>query len=128
MSDDKQTCEQRVDAELARTEQNLVEQWAGIDKAVERGDWEREESLREEMEPLSLEVKRVLKIMLSWGGPSDWIEADLSHEGYGYEVESLTYHFADWFDHAERVVLEHEAPALWRLAEHYAELASDEWQ
>jgi hypothetical protein len=33
----------------------------------------------------------------------------------------VTYHFADWFDHAEREVTEREAPALWRAAKHYAE-------
>jgi hypothetical protein len=35
----------------------------------------------------------------------------------------VTYHYADWFDHAERAVTEYEAPALWRLAAYHAEMA-----
>jgi hypothetical protein len=112
------TCEERVDDELVKTEARYSNLWYQLDEAVERGDDSAEEQCRDELEPLNLETKRVLKLMFSWGGPSAWIEAELD----GSSVVSLTYHFADWFDYAERDVSESEAPALWRLAEYYAEL------
>lgn len=65
--------------------------------------------------PLCLTVKRVLRVDLSTGGPGDWLEVVLD-DG---EVQSVTYHFNDWFDHAERSVSE-DSP-LWRAAEYYAE-------
>lgn len=69
--------------------------------------------------PLGVSVKRVLRIDLSTGGPGDWIECDLDSDG---TVDAVTYHFNDWFDHAERAV--DSDSALWRAAEYYAEFAS----
>lgn len=66
--------------------------------------------------PLGVSVKRVLRIDLSTGGPGDWLEADVDDDG---TVDSVTYHFNDWFDHAERTV--DSGSALWRAAEYYAE-------
>jgi hypothetical protein len=34
-----------------------------------------------------------------------------------------SYHFADWFDHAERAINEGSNPALSRVADEYAERA-----
>lgn len=115
----RMTCEERIAGELAETERSVSGLWQRIGEAAQRGDGQAEEEAREELAPLSLETKRVLKVLFSWGGPSDWLEAELD----GYEVVSLTYHFADWFDHAERDVSEHAAPGLWRLAAFYAEYA-----
>jgi hypothetical protein len=115
------TCEERVDGELVSTERQYSDLWRQLDAAAERGDNAAEAECHAAMEPPSLGAKRVLKIIFSWGGPSDWLEVELDrHERGGYEVAQLTHHFADWFDHAERAVSESEAPALWRLAEHCA--------
>jgi hypothetical protein len=68
--------------------------------------------------PLGLSVRRVMRVDLSTGGPGDWLEVELGDDN---DVEDVTYHFNDWFDHAERRV--REDSALWRAAEYYAEYA-----
>lgn len=85
---------------------------------------------------LGLSRKVVLRFDMSTGGPADWLEIECDEEHhkstYGgasgperssewvqLEVERVTYHFADWFDHAEQVVDE-DSP-LYALAEWIAE-------
>jgi hypothetical protein len=70
---------------------------------------------------LSINATRVMRIMFSWGGPSDWIEVELEKVDRWFEVTSVVYHYADWFDHAKRKLTQQQAPALWRLAEYYGE-------
>lgn len=77
-----------------------------------------------------LEVTRkvTLKFLMSTGGPADWLEI-LCDGGYPtdkdpgertpLEVERVTYHFSDWFDHAECEVA--EGSPLYDLAEWIAE-------
>lgn len=68
--------------------------------------------------PLGVSVKRVLRVDLSTGGPGDWLEIEQdSDDG---EVLDVSYHFNDWFDHAERRV--DTGSALWHYAEWIAEL------
>lgn len=43
-------------------------------------------------------VSYAVRVDLSTGGPADYITATVGPDG----VERATYHFADWFDHAER--------------------------
>lgn len=54
----------------------------------------------DELMNYSLEVSsyKVVKILLSTGGPADWIEVRVDDENY---VLGMDYHYADWFDHAE---------------------------
>lgn len=62
--------------------------------------------------PLGVSAKTVFRIELSTGGPGDWFEVecnDITDNPAGpssYEVETITYHFNDWFDHAERQLSE----------------------
>jgi hypothetical protein len=65
---------------------------------------------------LGVGTRVVMRIELSTGGPGDWVEAELDDR----EVQDVTYHFNDWFDHAERRVS--QGSALWSLAEYYAEV------
>lgn len=66
--------------------------------------------------PLSVEIVRHVKVLLSTGGPADWLDAELSDED---DIRTLEYHFADWFDHAQTYV-ERDTP-LWRFAESFIE-------
>lgn len=50
---------------------------------------------------LEFETYKVLKILLSTGGPADWIEVKIDNDD---DVTGMTYHYADWFDHAEMKV------------------------
>jgi hypothetical protein len=116
------TCEQRIERNLAEQEERLSVVWARVDHDAN----DDQVTVYEELEPLSVETKRVMRLMFSCGGPSDWIEADLERTKHGYAVAGMSYHFADWFDHAERGVSQGEAPSLWRLAEYYAECVGEE--
>lgn len=70
--------------------------------------------------PLSVEIVRHVKILLSTGGPADWLDAELDTDG---DVRTLQYHFQDWGDHAS-VYVEQDSP-LWRYAERYAEITAE---
>jgi len=54
--------------------------------------------------PLDIELVRSIKILLSTGGPSDWLECLIEGEGFDSYVRGVQYHYADWYDHAEVTV------------------------
>ncbi len=92
-----ETCEQRIG-------EHLTSRMSDFDQLMARmaspSDEQREEAYEEQWElPLSVEVLRVVKVLLSWGGPSDWFECTVDEEG---EITRISYHFQDWFDHASR--------------------------
>lgn len=65
---------------------------------ADRGEpWTAEDD-DEYRDPLSLEVKRSVRILLSTGGPGDWIDVDVDEQG---SILGGSYHNQDWFDHAE---------------------------
>lgn len=71
---------------------------------------------------LGLSRKVVLRFDMSTGGPADWLEIvcdeETSQYGSRLDVETVTYHFADWWDHAEQDIT--DGP-LFELAEWLAE-------
>jgi len=69
---------------------------------------ERAQTRMDEM-PLAVSASTVFRVDLSTGGPADWLEVFCSGNtpryddgAESFEVERIVYHFADWFDHAER--------------------------
>jgi hypothetical protein len=48
--------------------------------------------------PLEISAYRIVKVLFSTGGPGDWIEIKVNDYE---EVLGVTYHYQDWFDHAE---------------------------
>lgn len=56
--------------------------------------------LDEEYEPLEVEERRQLKILLSWGGPSDGFV--LTYDRTGTELIEGVYFHADWFAYTEQ--------------------------
>lgn len=120
MSDRTSSCAERIGTELAETEQSYARLWQRLE-AIDKTD-DSLAAVYEELQPLSIDVKPVMVVLLSWGGPSDWLEIELDSTR-AHDVERVTYHYADWFDHAERAVSADAAPALWRAAEYYAEEA-----
>lgn len=123
MTDRNTTCAQRIENELANTEQWLSESYKKIDEASENNDDNLAEQLQEEIEPCSVGLTYTLKLELSGGGPSSWLEVELEKTHWSFEPVQVVYHFADWFDHDEREVTQTQAPGMWRLAQHHAELA-----
>jgi hypothetical protein len=123
MTERQKTCAERIDEHQKSREDYLAALYAIANGEPGEVDGEEldEESAAERIDelPLGVSTYTVLRIDLSTGGPADYLTAHLFKERYGYGVESVTYHFADWFDHAEQSVSE-DSP-LWTLAERYAE-------
>jgi hypothetical protein len=108
---DKKTCAELVyEKMLDRSVQ--LEEINDIINDIE-SDGEKIEEAVEELNNLALEISsfKVIKILFSTGGPSDWLEAKLDDEG---DLIGLTYHYADWFDHASSNVPENSY--LWDYA------------
>ena len=66
--------------------------------------------------PLSIEVHRHVEILLSTGGPAEWIDAELEADGSIRSAEFVAVWGSD-----RRVSRIDESDALWTLAEWYVE-------
>jgi len=120
------TAEQRITESMGNRAEYLAGLYAVIDGSADTfaGDYPdapetlTDEDARERIDQLALGAStyRVLRVELSTGGPADYITAKLD----GNRVESAQYHFADWFDHAERTISE-DSP-LWRYVEEIADI------
>jgi len=63
---------------------------------------------------LGMSQYKVVKLEISWGGPSDYFEVKMyCDEDDANEIISIHYHFADWFDHAA-IEVEKDSP-VWEL-------------
>lgn len=84
-------------------------------------DEDKKEEALDELNNFALEISsftfKVIKILLSTGGPADWLELEVDDEG---SPRRLTYHYSDWFDHAEIKVPKNSY--LWDYAMQIAEL------
>ncbi len=58
---------------------------------------EREE-VGDYREPLSLDTRKEVTVLLSWGGPSDGYKIYFDEDG---DPQEGFYFFADWFEHEE---------------------------
>lgn len=59
----------------------------------------RREEVEQDLSALSVEPGRTLRVLLSWGGPSDGF--DLTLDASGREVTGGVYFYQDWFTHNE---------------------------
>ncbi|MFO0935748.1 MAG: hypothetical protein U0798_04420 [Gemmataceae bacterium] len=60
----------------------------------------KRESIESEFEPLEIESRRQLKILLSWGGPSDGFL--LTFDKTGHDLLEGVYFHAEWFTYSEQ--------------------------
>jgi hypothetical protein len=98
-----QTCSDRVADERKAREQQLDELFA----RVNADDADDADEANDELMSLPLEVTATvtLKVLLSTGGPADYLTAEIERARHGWERSTdVTYHFADWFDHASEVL------------------------
>lgn len=111
MKTEKKNCEQIIDSQMQDRNAYLEE----LNDIIGDNESETEkvdEALRELGDfPAGIETFKVTKIILSGGGPADWIEIKTDETGH---VLGMEYHYADWFDHAERKVSENSY--LWDFA------------
>lgn len=76
---------------------------------------EDENKLDEQVLGFSIKATVYVRLDLSTGGPGDWIDGEYDpSDGKLYEVK---YHFAPWFDHAERSLSPDDA--LYRLLQQF---------
>lgn len=115
MSD--KTCNERIKEALESRESYLEEVYEAIDFGEEYEDRDPRDELSEF--GIGMDKVTVVKIHLSAGGPADWIEAELYEQKHGFGIQSLKYHYSDWFDHAERTIYT-DSP-LYRFAEEIIE-------
>lgn len=99
------TCEERIDAYFRATQEDISE----LLKNYYEGEVEAVEAFLDY--PLEISSRKVTKILLSWGGPSDFFKVE--HDGG--DILAITYHFQDWFDGASRDV-EEDSPA-WKYCQ-----------
>ena len=118
MSDRTLSCARRIRQELAAREVLYTGIWQMLNNPHSAND--DLDTAHAELIPLGIEVRLVVSVQLSWGGPSDWLEIELENSSE-HDIRRVIYHFADWFDHAECELSEREAPALWRAAQYYVE-------
>ena len=115
MASDNESCEQRISSQLASREEQLEE----IFEKTNSNNYEDNDNGWEELNelPLGFDEYKIIKCTLSTGGPADWIEIKTRTDGD--EIISVTYHFSDWFDHAETKV--HKHSPIYRYAEYILE-------
>ena len=121
MDTKESTCKERIQGECENTEKALAEivaRYNGNDFGTEENRGAQFDQAYEDLYSfaLSVDTKKLTTILLSWGGPSDYLE--VIHEGE--EIYRLTYHFADWFDHAEITITDEDSP-LYEYAQHIIE-------
>ena len=81
-----------------RAYKNYQEEVADLKKVeVFLQEKERDE-VEEYREPLSVEVRKEVTVLLSWGGPSDGYKVYFDQEGEAIEGY---FFFADWFEYEE---------------------------
>ncbi|KEZ34303.1 MULTISPECIES: hypothetical protein [Frankia] len=120
MSNDRnEKCEDRIDAQLLNLERWYRRRYKRLDKALRANDYAREEEIREELAPLAVSARRLVRVEFFWGGPSAHMDAEVDNG----QVVAATFHFLDWFDGASRSISDSSNPALMRLAEDMAEVA-----
>lgn len=118
-SSDKNSCRERINDHMMGREEFLESLYDAIDNGTEHDEIiDPQEFL---MSEFFLDVEKVIcfKILLSTGGPGDWLMVTCDQD---YYINSVEYHFNDWFDHAQVNVS--RGSALWRYAEEIAEMMS----
>lgn len=106
MATKEQTCAERIENEL----KNMEERAGELVADYYSGDEERFEEWNNY--PLSVETRKITKVLMSWGGPSDFLK--IEHEGT--DIYSVEYHFQDWFDGAKREITDEDSN-IWKYAQ-----------
>lgn len=103
---------------MSSRRQSILDAMDRLERAERVGDDALADEVREEMDPLSVELVRHVEITLGYGGPTDWLDAELYKDG---GVRSVTYHYA-WGSESYSRTLS-ESDALYQYAERMAEYA-----
>ena len=121
MSETQQTCAELVESKMWDRSAQIEDLFKVLRSSDY--DYDKSEEAREELDNLALEVSvyKVIKVLLSTGGPADWIEVKVNNDD---EILGMTYHYQDWFDHAQIKVTEDSF--LWDYAMEIVETTNTE--
>ena len=111
------TCKERVEGQMQDRDEDIAALYELVDHGSVNGTGEDYDEAVERLDNFLLSIDQTIhiKMLMSWGGPSDYIEVivnRLSATPSDYEILEAWYHFEDWFDGAERRISEDSA--LWR--------------
>jgi hypothetical protein len=107
------SCQERIEDQYLRQEEYLELMFKVLDDYEFDEDDEDDKKQLKEIEDDGMDretiheyaagsnMKKILTIVLSGGGPSSHIEAIIDEDGY---IESAKYVFLDWFDGATRKI------------------------
>lgn len=110
---DKKTCADRIHEALRDREEYINEL---IDACDNDESFDGYDEAYEALDNyfLGMSEYKLIKLEISWGGPSDYLEVKLHYDDDDInEIISIHYHFADWFDHA--VVEVQRSSPIWDL-------------
>jgi hypothetical protein len=112
MSDPK--CADIIPEDIRQTEDYLSPMLEVVNGQA--SDDEREEAIQMLDEfAIGQEELKVLRLTLSYGGPSSWIDI-MYNNG---EIDRIAYHYQDWFDGAVKLIGK-DSP-IWQYAEQQLE-------
>lgn len=118
------TCEERIDASMKSLDEDLKTVLAAFDVSRLDPDDEDDAEILEKIEsegltetsvyefPLGVSFYKVVKVEISAGGPSSYLEIHVQDDDV---ITKVTYHFLDWFDGAVRHVDQNSF--IWEFAE-----------
>lgn len=111
------SCEARIESNMNQREQYLESLYDAIDS---ESSFEGYDDARDALNdlPLSIDKYEMVKILLSTGGPGDWLEVFVDTNN-GATIIRIEYHFNDWFDHASRDVS--KSSYIWQYASEIVE-------
>lgn len=96
-------CSNLIDSRLEGRETDLEAIYEALDNGDDLDGYDDPYDALHEL-PLDIEMIRSIKILLSTGGPADWLECLIEGEGFDSYVRGVQYHYGDWYDHAEVTV------------------------
>jgi hypothetical protein len=105
-----QTCQDLIGSEIKQTEAALKELLHGVRSDNEVMSEASQVQLDEYV--LGIEALSLTRVLLSWGGPSSWI--DVIHDNN--EIRQVLFHYQDWYDGAVKAVGPNSP--IWEYAEH----------
>ena len=113
--EERKTCKDLIAERLADREEYLDGLLIAVESDVHYDGYDDPMEAAYEY-PLGISFKKLIRIQLSTGGPADWIEVVTDESNDPYE---MTYHYADWYDHAEVKIYE-DSP-FWKYYEQFIE-------
>ncbi len=99
---------------ITRTEVNeeRIKELDRIRKIISEEENTEREDNEENREPLSVDLKKEIKILLSWGGPEDGFKLKFDNEN---NLLSGVYYMAHWGEYEESELTEEEADEIFNF-------------